>query len=112
MSQPPRGAGSGSAPIKRIKRRAIRRLHIGVSPDTPEEKLWFAVLGQAVLDIGLKDKVHKYRRDYWNADSFFRKGGLSGLEKLCDFIDSDVDYVLKILYEEKVLPVSPDHYTE
>ena len=97
-------------PEKQRKRKAIIRLRIRIAPDTPEKMLWFAVLAQAVMDIGKKRRKKTFVKHYWNSDTFFTNRYPDRLIEVSDYLDTDRTYILRILKDEDVWPLPYDYY--
>ena len=96
-------------PDKQRKRKAIIRLRVRIAPDTPDKMLWFAVLSQAVMDIGKKHRK-KFIKHYWNSDTFFTNRHPERLTEVSDYLDTDRTYILMILKGEGVWPLPYDYY--
>jgi len=97
-------------PDKQRKRKAIIRLRVRIAPDTPEKMLWFAVLAQAVMDIGKKRRKKTFSKHYWNSDTFFTNRYPDRLTEISDYLDTDRSYILMILKGEGVWPLPYDYY--
>jgi len=76
------------------RRRAILKLKLAIELITPEQKLWFRVIEQAILDIGHKQR--RYRSDY-----LFQNPGT--LELICDHMDTNVSVIFRTLKSCEIL---------
>ena len=101
------------------KTMAIMELKRNIVFITPFQRMWFAVLRRAILDIGARHAEYLYNTqsgERWlnvikhphNSDRFFRNGG-DRFEYVCECIGTYKSYVLKILKKHKVWPL-PDGY--
>lgn len=88
------------------KTMAIMELKRNIVFTTSFQRMWFAVLRRAILDIGARHNVIKHPH---NSDRFFRNGG-DGFEYICECIGTYKSYVLKILKKHKVWPLPDDYY--
>ena len=101
------------------KDQALSELKQSIILSLPEEKLWFAVLRRAILDIGMR---HATRHAWYgetpliikkhnvNSDAFFQD--IPTFEYVCERIGTYRSYVLRMLKKYRVLPVPNGYYDE
>jgi len=77
-----------------MKRKAILKLKIAIELITPEQKLWFRVIEQAILDIGHQKR--QYRSDY-----FFKNSGM--FTWICEYLNTDPSVIFRVLKTCEVL---------
>lgn len=75
------------------KQRAILQLKMAIDPYTPEEKLWFEVIAQAIKDMGLKFPL--------GSDYFFKRK--QPITWICDNLDIDPSIIFRTLKKCEVL---------
>ena len=76
------------------KRKAILKLKIAIELITPEQKLWFRVIEQAILDIG--HRQNRYRSEY-----FFENPDM--LTWICEYLNTDQSVIFRVLKTCEVL---------
>ena len=91
------------------KAKAVRKLKTAISIDSPEMKLWFAVLERAIFDIGEKDKVIPYKKYAWNSDHFFFNPNRKR-EEIQETLELNEEFLFSTLREHNVWPLPKDHY--
>ena len=79
--------------LKERKDLALIQLRKTANPVEPEEKMYFAVLEQAIEDIEDPDPRNNSRKA-WNSGH---------LTPICDTIGLDYEFVLRILGEQNLL---------
>lgn len=76
-----------------IKRKAILKITLVIEPYSPEEKLWFRVIEQAIWDLGLPN--------HNSSDYFFKKS--KSLDRICECLNIDTSIIFRILKSCEVL---------
>lgn len=76
------------------KRRAILKLKLAIEPYTPEQKLWFRVIEQAIEDLGHKQRRHR-------SDYFFTNP--RALTFICEHLNTDASVIFRTLKSYEVL---------
>lgn len=76
------------------KRRAILKLKLAIEPYTPEQKLWFRVIEQAIEDLGHKQRRHR-------SDYFFKNP--NSLKMICEHLNTDISVIFRVLKNCAVL---------
>ena len=98
------------------KTAAIRLIKMGLELDTPEKKFWFAVLERAIKDIGLwsMSKTGYYRRfmTFMDRPREYFNTKCQGFAEICMYIDTDPDYIIKILQNKGVLPFKREYFAK
>ena len=99
--------------FKKIKELCCLKIKQGCDLSTPERRLWFAVIERAIADIGEWEvRESKSGRSFnipagVNSDEWFNS---ERFQDICDFVDIDPGYILKILQRHGVLPVKRHFY--
>jgi hypothetical protein len=95
-------------PNRDNKRNAIIELKSGVSLYYVEQAMWFAVLGRAILDIGMRDSNKKYIKHRENSDVYFRQRSM--MEHVLDGAGVSRGYMLRVLQKHDVWPLPAEYY--